>query len=73
VSQDAHGDARVDIQRGQQRGTGLAGAVHGDPGNPRSDDTAVETAVEVARLDRRAVPGGEDQAGVYPAIWTPWS
>jgi len=42
--------------------------VHGDPGNPRSDDAAVETAVEVARLDRCAVPGGEDQAVVNPAI-----
>jgi hypothetical protein len=36
--------------------------------NPRSHDAPVKAAVEVARLDRRAVPGGEDQAGVYPAI-----
>jgi len=35
---------------------------------PRSHDAPVKAAVEVARLDRRAVPGGEDQAGVNPAI-----
>src|SRR6478609_536136 len=68
VPQDAHGYTRVHVERGQQRGTGLAGAVHGDPGNPRSNDAPVKAAVEVARLDRRAVPGGEDQTGVYPAI-----
>jgi hypothetical protein len=53
---------------GQQRRTGLAGAVHGNPGNPRSHDAPVEAAVEVARLDRRAVPGGEDQASVDPDV-----
>ena len=37
--------------------------MHGDPGNARLDDAAVETAAEVAWLDRRTVSGGEDQAG----------
>jgi hypothetical protein len=32
VPQDAHGDSRMDVERGQQRGTGLAGAVDGNPG-----------------------------------------
>ena len=59
VSQDAHSDTRVDVKGGQQRGASLAGAVHGDPGNPRSHDAPVEAAVEVARLNRRAVPGGK--------------
>jgi hypothetical protein len=58
----------VDVERGQQRGTGLAGAVDGDPGYPGGDDAAIEAPAEVARLDRSAVPGGEDQAGIDPAI-----
>ena len=32
------------------------------------DDAAVEAAAEVARLDRGAMPGGEDQTGIDPAI-----
>ena len=31
-------------------------------------DAAVEAAAEVARLDRRAVAGGEHQAGVDPGV-----
>ncbi len=69
MPQDTHGYTRVHVERGQQRGAGLAGTVDGDPGNPRSNDAPVEAAVEVARLDRRAVPGGEDQTGVDPAIF----
>jgi hypothetical protein len=42
--------------------------VHGDLGDFRSGDAAVEAAAEVARLDRCAVPGGEDQAGVDPGV-----
>jgi len=68
VPQDAHGDSRMDVERGQQRGTGLAGAMDGDPGYPGGDDATVEAAAEVARLDWRTVPGGEDQAGIYPAV-----
>ena len=40
----------------------------GDPGYPGGGDAPVEAAVEVARLDRCAVSGGEDQASVYPAV-----
>ena len=42
--------------------------MHGDPGGPRGGDAPVEAAVEVARLDRGSVAGGEDQAGIDPAI-----
>lgn len=65
VPQDAHRDSRVDVERGQQRSAGLAGAVNGDPGHPGGNDAAAEATAEVTRLDRRAVPGGEDQAGIY--------
>jgi len=68
MPQDAHGDSRVHVERGQQRGAGLAGAVDSDPGNAGGDDAPVEATVEVARLDRRAVPGGEDKAGVDPSV-----
>jgi hypothetical protein len=68
VSQNAHGHAGVDVEGGQQRGTRLAGAVHGNPGHSGGNDAPVEAGVEVARLNRRTVPGGEDQAGIGPAI-----
>ena len=68
VPQDAHGDTRMDVERGQQRGAGLSGAMDGDPGDTGSDDAAIEAPPEVARLDGRAVPGGEDQASINPAI-----
>jgi len=42
--------------------------MHGDPGNARLDDAAVEAPAEVARLNRRAMPGREDQAGLDPGI-----
>jgi len=35
---------------------------------PGFADAAAEAAVEVARLDRRAMPGGEDQAGIDPDL-----
>lgn len=65
MPQDAHRHTRVDVERGQQRGTGLAGAMDGDPGYPGGGDAAVKAAIEVARLDRGAAPCGEDQTGVY--------
>ena len=58
----------MDVERRQQRGAGLAGAVDGDPRDARGDDAAVEAAVEVPRLDRGAVPGGEHQPGIDPAV-----
>src|SRR5215813_12453633 len=64
----------VDVERGQQRSAGLAGAMDGDPGDSGGDDAAVEAAAEVTRLDRRTVPRGEDQAGVdNPVPGEPWS
>ena len=37
-------------------------------GDTGSDDAAIEAPPEVARLDGRAVPGGEDQGSINPAI-----
>jgi hypothetical protein len=45
MPQDAHRDSRVDVERGQQRGARLAGAMDGDPGYACGDDAAVEAAV----------------------------
>jgi hypothetical protein len=42
--------------------------MHGDLRHLRFDDTALEAAVEVARLDRGAMAGGEYQAGFDPGI-----
>jgi hypothetical protein len=60
----------MDVERGQQRGTGLAGTVNGDPGYPGGGDAAIEAAVEVARLDGRAAPS----RGILPNIvqWRGW-
>jgi hypothetical protein len=66
MPQDLHGHPRVDVERRQRRPARLPCAVHGDPGNSRTRDAAVEAAAEVARLDRRAAAGGERQAGVNP-------
>jgi hypothetical protein len=61
MTQDAHGHARVDVKSGQERGAGLTGSVHWDVRHAGSHDAPAEDAVEVTRLDRSAVPGGEDQ------------
>ena len=68
VPQNLHRDARVHVEGGKQRSACLPCAVHGDLGDFRPGDTAVKAAAEVARLDRCAVPGGENQAGVNPGI-----
>jgi len=47
VAQDLHGDARMDIERGEQRTARLAGAVHRDLGDLGGDDAPVEATVEV--------------------------
>jgi len=57
----------MQVERGQQGTTGLPGAVARDLGNARDRDAAVEAPVEVARLDRRAVAGREDQASFHPS------
>jgi hypothetical protein len=71
MPQDAHRHTGMDVEGSQQRGAGLPSAVHGDPGNPGRDDTAVEAAVEVLRIDRGTVLGGKDQAGLNPGVSGP--
>ena len=56
------------VQGGQQRAAGLASAVHGDLGHFRFCDAALEAAIEVARLDRGTIVGGEHRASFDPAI-----
>src|SRR5579862_8947121 len=66
VPEDLHRYARMHVEGGQQRTACLAGAVDRDPRHLGLDDAAIEAAVEVSRLQCRAVTGGEHQAGVDP-------
>ena len=68
VPQDLHREARVHVERGQQRAACLAGPVHGDRGNLGGGDTPGEAAVEVPRLNRSAVTSREHQAGFDPGL-----
>jgi hypothetical protein len=58
----------VHVQVGEERPAGTAGIVHGDPSDLRLADPVVVGPAEVARLDRRAVPGGEHEPGVTPQL-----
>jgi hypothetical protein len=58
----------VHVESRQQGTAGFAGSMQLDLGNVRLVDAAAEAAVEVTRLDRRAVAGSEDQAGLDPGI-----
>ena len=66
VPKDLHRNARMHVEGCQQRTTGLAGAVPGDPRHARPGNTALEAAVEVAGFHWRAVAGCEDQIGFDP-------
>jgi hypothetical protein len=68
VPQDLHGDAWMNLERGEQRAACLASAVHGDLGNLSGDDAPIEAAVEISGLDRGSVARREDQAGVDPSL-----
>lgn len=68
MAQDAHRDAGVDVEGGQERGTGVPGVVDADRRHTRPVAVRREGPVEVARLDRRAVPRGEDEIGVLPLL-----
>jgi hypothetical protein len=71
VTQDLHGDPRVDLDGGKQRSARAASAVHRNPEDLRQPDPPVEAAVEVTRLDGRAMAGGEYQAGLDPGPTCP--
>ena len=52
VPEDGHRDARVNVERGQQRAARPARVVNGDPPDTRAPAPDVERAVDVPRLDR---------------------
>jgi hypothetical protein len=56
VPEYLHGDARVDIERGEQGGACAPGGVRRYLANTCLAAAGLEVAMEVARLDRRAVP-----------------
>jgi hypothetical protein len=49
MPQDLHREARMHVERSQQRAACLAGAVHGDRGDLSDGNASGETAVEVPR------------------------
>lgn len=68
VPQDLHGDARVYVRSCQQGPAGLPGAVDGNSRHLGGSDAPAEAAVDVARLDRSTVPGGERQTCLDPRL-----
>lgn len=68
MPQDAHRDAGMDVEGGQERGAGVPGVVDADRRHARPAAVGLEGPVEVTRLDRRAVPRGEDEIGVLPLL-----
>jgi hypothetical protein len=61
----------MNLQSGEQGSARPARTVHCDLGNLGPGNAAVETAIEVPRLDERAVTGSEHQTGVDPSSANP--
>ena len=68
MAQDAHRDAGVDVEGGQERGAGVPGVVDTDRRHARPVAVRREGPVEVARLDRCAVLRGEGEVGVLSLL-----
>jgi len=68
VRQDLHGDARVHVERGQQRSARAPGVVDLDLADARILAAQGEVAGEVPRLVRRAERGREDQGRDLPYV-----
>ena len=73
VPEDDHRDARVNVERGQERAAGTAGVVERDAADAVADAPDVEGPVDVARLDRAAGASSEHErvplaadTGVWP-------
>jgi hypothetical protein len=61
VAKDGHRDARVNVERGQERAAGTASVVERDAANAVPGAPDVEGPVDVARLDRVTGPSREDE------------
>ena len=77
MSEYGHRDARVNIERGEQRPAGTAGVVKRDAADAVPGAPDIEGPVDVARLDRVTCPRGEDErvllaadadAGAWPGV-----
>jgi len=68
VPQDLHDNARVDVERGQQRSAGAPRVVRLDVADARLLAAQGEVASEVPRPAGSAERGGEDQGSVLPGI-----
>ena len=66
MPEDLHGDARVNVERGQQRPACMPGVMDPDAADACFGAPGVEGAAEVAGLDRCSLACSEDQAQVLP-------
>jgi hypothetical protein len=66
VPQDAHRDARVNIERGQERPASTASVVNPDTADPGLSAAGIEAAVDRSRLDRVASTSGEHRPVIRP-------
>jgi hypothetical protein len=72
VPEDGHRDARVNVERGEQRPAGAARVVKRDATDAVPGASDVEGPVDVARLDRVAGPRGEDERVLLAADTDAW-
>jgi hypothetical protein len=68
VPKDAHRDPRVNVESRQKRRAGVPGVVDPDTWNARLPAVRIKGPVEVARFDRCAVAGREDEVGFMPLV-----
>jgi hypothetical protein len=61
MTQYAHGDPGVHVERGQESGTGMPHVVHGNAADACLGAACLETPVQVPRLEWRTGPGREYQ------------
>lgn len=66
MPEDLHRHPGVHVQVRQERGASPSGVPDGDPADAGCVTAPVPEAVEVARLDRPTVAGGEDQIRRLP-------
>jgi hypothetical protein len=54
VAKDPHSDTRADVERGQERGTGVPGVVDGDPPDASPGARGLEAPIEVPGVRKQS-------------------
>src|SRR5690348_4157327 len=72
VPEDGHRDARMNVERGQERAAGTAGVVKRDAADPIAGAPDIEGPVDVARLDRVTSASGEHERVFLTADARAW-